>query len=259
MDIEAADFPGAPAPARRRRQPPATLQFSALLVGAAVLLPVVYLTIRALDAGVESVADILLGGRIAAIIARSLVLVAIVSVASALIALALGWFIEQTDLPGRRMWSLLIVLPLVIPSYVVAFLFIAVFSPRGVIQRIFAEPFGINEMPSLYGLPGAAIVLTLVSYPYPLLTVRAALRGSGRALENASRTLGKGPWRTFARVTSRSCGLRWPPEACSSPSTRSVTSAPSPFRGMRRSRGRSRCNTPATWIARLPPLSPSCL
>ena len=118
--------------------------------------------------GVDPLADILLRGRIAEIIFRSLELVAIVSAASAALALALGWLIEQTDLPGRRMWSLLTVLPLVIPSYVVAFLFIAVFSPRGVIQRIFAEPFGINEMPSLYGLPGAAIVLTLVSYPYPL-------------------------------------------------------------------------------------------
>ena len=128
-------------------------------------------------------------------------LVIIVSAGSAMLALALGWLIERTDLPFRRLWSIVTVLPLVIPSYIMAFLFISVFAPRGMVQRIFAEPFGIQEIPSFYGLPGAAIVLILVSYPYTLLTVRAALRGSGRALEEASRTLGKGPWETFMRVT----------------------------------------------------------
>ena len=186
---------------RGRRRPPLPLLLSASLVGAAVLLPVLYLIIRTLDAGADSLADILLRGRIAAIIFRSLVLVAIVSAVSAVLALVLGWLIERTDLPGRRMWSIVTALPLVIPSYIVAFLFISVFSPRGMLQRIVAEPLGIQEIPSLYGLPGAAIVLILISYPYPLLTVRAALRGSGRALEDASRTLGKGPWETFFRVT----------------------------------------------------------
>ncbi len=168
MTTAAAGIESQHASRRGRRRPPLALTLSASLVGLALLLPVLYLVIRTADAGVDPLADILLRGRIAEIIFRSLELVAIVSAASAALALALGWLIEQTDLPGRRMWSLLTVLPLVIPSYVVAFLFLAVFSPRGVIQRIFAEPFGINEMPSHYGLPGAAIVLTLVSYPYPL-------------------------------------------------------------------------------------------
>ena len=201
MTTVAAGIESQRAPGRGRRRPPLPLLLSASLVGAAVLLPVLYLIIRTLDAGADSLADILLRGRIAAIIFRSLVLVAIVSAVSAVLALVLGWLIERTDLPGRRMWSIVTALPLVIPSYIVAFLFISVFSPRGMLQRIVAEPLGIQEIPSLYGLPGAAIVLILISYPYPLLTVRAALRGSGRALEDASRTLGKGPWETFFRVT----------------------------------------------------------
>lgn len=184
-----------------RRRPPLSLGLTASLVAAAILLPVIYLIIRTLEAGSESLADVLLRPRVAGIIFRSFVLVAIVSVVSAVLAVTLGWLIERTDLPMRRLWSVLTALPLVIPSYIVAFLFISVFAPRGMVQRIIAEPLGIHEIPSLYGLPGAAIVLILVCYPYPLLTVRAALRGSGRALEDASRTLGKGPWETFFRVT----------------------------------------------------------
>ena len=186
---------------RQRRWPPFTLSLTASIIGFALLLPVIYLLIRTLDAGAESLADILLRPRTAAIILRSVVLVAIVSSASAVLALALGWLIERTDLPFRRTWSILTVLPLVMPSYIVAFLFISVFAPLGILHRLVTEPLGIEKLPSVYGLPGAAIVLVLVSYPYTLLTVRAALRGSGRALEDASRTLGKGPWVTFLRVT----------------------------------------------------------
>ena len=186
---------------RQRRWPPFTLSITASIIGFALLLPVIYLFIRTLDAGPEAVADILLRPRIAAIIGRSMALVVIVSFSSAILALTLGWLLERTNLPMRRLWSILTVLPLVIPSYIMAFLFVSVFAPRGMAQRLLAEPFGIEEIPSFYGLPGAAIVLTLISYPYPLLTVRAALRGSGRALEDASRTLGKGPWTTYFRVT----------------------------------------------------------
>src|SRR5215204_3545769 len=50
-------------------------------------------------------------------------------------------------------------------------------------------------------LPGAALALTLFSYPYVFLTVRGALRGMDPAIEEASRNLGIGGWATFFRVT----------------------------------------------------------
>ncbi len=186
---------------RHRRWPPFTLSFTASIIGLVLLLPVLYLVIRTLETGLEPLTDILLRPRTAAIILRSVILVAIVSGASALLGLTLGWLIERTDLPFRRAWSILTVLPLVMPSYIVAFLFISVFAPVGILHRLITEPLGIERLPSVYGLPGAAVVLILISYPYTLLTVRAALRGSGRALEDASRTLGKGSWETFLRVT----------------------------------------------------------
>ena len=186
---------------RQRRWPPFTLTVTTSLIASALLIPVAYLVMRAVGAGADELADLLLRPRTAAIIGRSLALVVIVTAVSAVLALALGWLIERTDLPFRRVWSVATILPLVVPSYIMAFLFISVFAPRGMVQRVLAEPFGVERIPSLYGLSGAAIVLILVSYPYTLLTVRAALRGSGRALEDASRTLGKGPWETFFRVT----------------------------------------------------------
>ena len=64
------------------------------------------------------------------------------------------------------------------------------------------EPaLGITELPSIYGFPGAFISLTLLTYPYVLLPTRAALTNLDPAIEEASRTLGRGTLKTFASIT----------------------------------------------------------
>jgi iron(III) transport system permease protein len=60
---------------------------------------------------------------------------------------------------------------------------------------------GIQQLPVVYGFPGALYVLTLLSYPYILLTVRAALQGIDSSQEEAARSLGRSPWETFWGVT----------------------------------------------------------
>ncbi len=95
---------------------------------------------------------------------------------------------------------MLTVVPLAIPSYVTAFAFVAAFGPRGAIQSML-EPLGVARLPEVYGLPGAAIVLTLATYPYVVLAVRGGLLREDRALEDAARTLGDRRRATLRRVT----------------------------------------------------------
>ncbi|RMF05926.1 MAG: iron ABC transporter permease, partial [Chloroflexi bacterium] len=113
---------------------------------------------------------------------------------------ALAWLTVRTDLPGRRFWSLATILPLVIPSYVGAFTLVSALGPRGLVQG-WLEPLGIERLPSIYGFPGALLALTLFTYPYILLSVRAALRGLDPSLEEAARSLGRTPWQVFREIT----------------------------------------------------------
>ena len=186
------------APSRRRR-PPFVFWAPALLVSLAMALPLVYLVERSLDGGAE-VVDLLLRPRTLQIMLRSMLLVAVVTAASALIAVPLAWLTVRTDLPLRRFWSVVTVLPLVIPSYVGAFLVVVALGPRGMLQG-FLEPLGVERLPDISGLAGAALTITLLSYPYTLLSVRAALWGQDPALEEMSRALGNDRWRTMWRVT----------------------------------------------------------
>ena len=185
---------------RSGTRPPAAVWVPAVLVAAAMALPLVYLFLRALENGWTVVFDVALRDKTLAVLARSVALAAVVTASSIAIAVPLAWLTVRTDLPVRRVWAVLAALPLVIPSYVGGFVFVSMLGPRGFAQEALA-PLGVERLPEIYGLPGAAIALTLFSYPYVFLTVRGALRGMDPALEEASRGLGSGGWATFFRVT----------------------------------------------------------
>ena len=178
---------------------PGVLLVPALLVGAALLLPPVYLVVRSLGGGPEFW-DLLFRVKVAAILGRTMLLVATVTAASVLLALPLAWLTVRTDLPLRRTWAVLTSLPLVIPSYVAGFVVVVALGPRGMLQGALEGPFGIDRLPSIYGFAGAMLTLTVLSYPYVLLTVRAALQRMDPALEESARGLGLGPVATFFRV-----------------------------------------------------------
>lgn len=186
--------------ALRDRTPPLSLWAPAAAVALLMCLPLAYLALRTLGAG-EAALTALLRPRTGQIVVNSTTLAVVVTAASLLLAVPLAWLQARTDLPGRRVWSLLTVLPLVIPSYVFAYTLIAAAGPRGMLQAALAAPFGIQRLPEIYGFGGAALALTLCAYPYILLGARAALRGLDPALEEAARGLGQGVWSVFFRVT----------------------------------------------------------
>ena len=172
----------------------------ATAVGIAMLLPVVYLLIRAGGASSEAW-DLLFRARTGYILGRTVLLVATVSLASVILAVPLAWLTVRTDLPLRRLWSVLVALPLVIPSYVGAFLVVSALGPRGLVQQMLEGPLGIERLPTIYGLPGATLTLALLSYPYVYLTVRGVLADIDRSVEESARSLGHGTWSVMRRVT----------------------------------------------------------
>ena len=180
--------------------PPAPALIPALLVAAAMALPVVYLLIRGASAS-DQAWDLLFRVRTLQTLWRTLLLIGCVTTFSAVIAVPFAWLTLRTDLPFRRAWTVLAALPLVIPSFVGAFLYISALGPKGLLQSGLEFLFGVERLPDMYGLVGATAVLTLLSYPYLFLTVRGAIANLDSATEEASRGLGHGAWSTFFRVT----------------------------------------------------------
>jgi len=174
---------------------PLGVRLPAVLVAASMLVPVAYLLMVASQLPVERIVAIVLDPSTLALARRSVGLALTVTAASVAIAVPIAWLTERTDLPARRTFGIAAALPLVIPTYVGAFALVSALGPGGLV----ADLTGWTP-PSPYGFRGAAVALTLFSYPYVLLTVRGALRGLDPSLEEASRTLGRGPFVTFVRV-----------------------------------------------------------
>jgi iron(III) transport system permease protein len=169
----------------------------ALLAGT----PIVYLLLRAFEGGPAAFWSHVTNARAAALLGRTLLLGGGVALLSAALALPTAWLVSRTDLPGRRVWAVLLALPLVVPSYVAAYCLVAVLGPRGLMQDALS-PLGVERLPDLaYGYSGALVSLALYNFPYVWLLLVAALRGLDPALEESARTLGRGGWRTFWSVT----------------------------------------------------------
>jgi iron(III) transport system permease protein len=183
-----------------RLRAPSLLECIGLTTALLMLLPLAYLLLRAAGAGQDGL-DYLLRERTVQIVLNSLALVVTVVGAGVLIGVPFAWLTTRTDLPLRRLWLVLGLLPMVIPSYLGAVTFVAMFGPKGMLQGWLEVLIGLDRLPDIRGWFGAWLALTLFTYPYVVLPVRAALLNTDPALEEAARSLGLNRWQVFRRVT----------------------------------------------------------
>ena len=165
---------------------PAQRPWGLLVAGAAValvlMLPLVFLLMQAHAAGVSTMWGLGFRSLTAELLWNTVRLTLVVTVLCAVIGTAAAWFVERTDLPGRSLWAVLVVVPLAIPDFVVSFGWVSL-SPR------------------VQGLRGAVLVMTLAVYPLVYLPVAASFRNADPGQEEVARSLGAGRLQTFWRVT----------------------------------------------------------
>ena len=134
--------------------PPSLFVFSTLFVALIMLIPLIYLLLRIIQLSLDDMLA-LVSPRAFQTLARSLILMISVTTLSSIIAIPLAWITARTYLPFRKIWIILIMLPLVIPSYVGAYLFLSVFGPAGLLQQTLEILFQIQRLPDIRGLFGA--------------------------------------------------------------------------------------------------------
>ena len=138
-------------------------------------------------------------------ILNTLLLVAGVLLLSALIALPLGWLIVYCDFPGRRLFEWALMLPLAMPTYIIAYVYTDLFDYAGPVQVLLRNWFGWQS-PSDYwffdirSLGGASAMIALVLYPYLYLIFKTALLEQPRQLVQASQLMGVSNLRSFLKV-----------------------------------------------------------
>jgi iron(III) transport system permease protein len=156
--------------------------FLGLCIATLLLSPLVLLALDAHGAGWEEIHHVLFRARSYLLLRHTVLLTLLVAAFAATLGVATAWCTERTRLPARRVWTVLLVLPIAIPDDVVGYAWHSTF-------------------PGMSGLTAATLVMTLGTYPLVYLPVAAALRRSDPAMQDTAHSLGVGSLRTFVRVT----------------------------------------------------------
>ncbi|MGB3448639.1 MAG: iron ABC transporter permease [Xanthobacteraceae bacterium] len=121
------------------------------------------------------------------------------------VALILGagtaWLVSCYDFIGRRALLWLMPLPLAIPTYIVAYVYVDLFEPLGAAHRVLQlwlpPQDSVGWLPNLRSLPGAILLIGVVLYPYVYLSARTALQYHSAEFIEAAKTLGARRWQIF--------------------------------------------------------------
>lgn len=161
---------------------PVVLVLLATFVALALVSPLGFLVYESYRAGVWTVGHLMFRSRTAHLLWNTVRLTIVVTALCAVIGTGAAYLVERTDLPGRRIWAVLLVVPLAIPDFVVAFGWVSLES-------------------WLTGFRGAVLVMTLAVYPLVYLPAAAGFRNADPSQEEVARSLGVGRFATFWRVT----------------------------------------------------------
>ncbi len=163
------------------RGPPLVLLVPATAIAMLVLLPVGYTLLQAARVDAAEASELLFRPLVGELLVNTVGLAIATTLICGVMGTICAWLTERTDIPARRAWAALAVVPLAIPPFI--------------------SSYGwISLDPGLEGFTGALLVVSCAYYPLVYLPVAAALRGMDPALEESARSLGRGPWACFFGV-----------------------------------------------------------
>ena len=176
----------------------------AIAIGAFVAVPIGFVLFTALGPS-DGIWDHLASTVLAEYVGNTLWLTLGVGVGTVVIGTSTAWLVTMYRFPGCRGLSWALLLPLAVPSYVLAFVITDQLEYAGAVQSALRGLFGWTSprdywFPEIRSLVGATIVLSLVLYPYVYLLARAAFIEQSFGLFEMSRTLGRGPVASFFTI-----------------------------------------------------------
>jgi len=171
-----------------------------LLIAALLALPLGVVVVAMLTPTVD-VWQHMWATRLPEMLTNTAILVLGVGTGTAVLGTGLAWLVVAYRFPGRALFRWLLILPLAMPTYVLAFVFMSTFDFAGPVQSALRAWFGPDVwFPDVRSGTGVIIVMTLVLYPYVYLLARAAFHEQSAVTFEAAQTLGDSRRAAFFRV-----------------------------------------------------------
>jgi len=153
----------------------------------------------------ESIWPHLVSTVLPAALADTALLLVGVGVLTLVIGAGSAWLVTMYRFPGREVVDRLLVIPLAIPTYIVAYCYVELLDFTGPVQSAVRELIGASSardywFPQIRSLGGAIVVISAVLYPYVYLTARASFVQQSICALEVARTLGRTPLGAFWSV-----------------------------------------------------------
>lgn len=174
------------------------------LIGMLVALPIIAIAVLSLFPE-ENIWQHLSSTVLPRYVVTTITLLIGVGIGVCLLGVPSAWLVSTCEFPGRRVFQWLLLLPLAIPAFVIAYVYTDLLEYAGPVQTAMRTLFDWQR-PSDYWFPqirsvgGAIAMLSLVLYPYVYMLCRAAFIELSPNLLDAARVMGMPPWRVFFRV-----------------------------------------------------------
>lgn len=178
------------------QRPPWYFLLPAILVGISVTIPLVYLLIRAIEGDWQQSWDLIYRYRNLVLLFNTLALTLGTLIVTTIISFPLAWLTTRTDIAGNKFITLMGVLPLAIPGYVLAYALLGLGGANGTMAQL----FGIL-IPRPSGYWGALFAISLYTFPYLFLNLRSGMLGIDTSTEEAARSLGYNSRQILFKVT----------------------------------------------------------
>ena len=176
-----------------------------LFVAALVVAPLASVSLNLLVSGTSGTWSHLAETVLPDYIKTTLWLCAGVGLGVAALGVGAAWLVTRHDFFGRRHFEWALVLPLAMPAYVAAYTYTDLLQYVGPVQTTLRQVFGWTRadywFPDVRSTGGAALMFTLVLYPYVYLLARTAFLERAGGLVEVARSMGLTPWQGFVRIT----------------------------------------------------------
>jgi iron(III) transport system permease protein len=184
-----------------RRSPGLSPQLAALASAALVLLPLGYVVVLALSAD-PAVWYRLWTTRVPELLFNTIALAGAVAGLTLVLGVSTAWVVTRFEFPGRRLWEVALVLPLAMPTYVLAYVYNYVLGFGGPVEQLWQMIAGPQaRIFSPQSFWGATLVMALDTFPFVYLLTRSALLSFNVSFEEVARTCGASPFRRMFSVT----------------------------------------------------------
>jgi iron(III) transport system permease protein len=139
-------------------------------------------------------------------LAQTALLLAGVAAVTIVVGAGTAWIVATFAFPGRSVLISLLPLPLAIPTYIVAYVYVDILDTLGPVQSALRAIFGWRSaadywFPNVRSLGGAILLFGFVLYPYVYLAAHAMFQAQGSLFAEAARMLGARPWQLARRIT----------------------------------------------------------